>query len=146
MHGVPLNSNKISKERGGDKDNDGKESRFVSVKSNDGLDEDGKGIDNWTDVFEVDSIGLYCLDGWGEVVFEFKCVIIEGGVEGFELSSEFSKPMISVILFVFFRLFGGLCSILRSLGVSSVLGEAEFGFHDEPEYRENDSEEELNGA
>lgn len=64
-------------------------------------------------------------------------------MEGFEASSEFSQPVVSVVFLVLFRLLGGFALVLRCLGIPSVFGETEFGFHDEPEDGKHDSEDEL---
>ncbi len=139
MHGIPLNTNKVTQEGWRNENNNGEESGFIPIETDYGLYQDGQGIDDGTDSGEVESVGLEDFKGWGKAVFKFLGIIIEDGVEGFKTSSEFGKPVISAVILVLLELFSSLASFLRSLGISSVFRKTEFGFHDKPEDWKHDS-------
>jgi hypothetical protein len=99
------------------------------------LNEDGNGIDDWTENCMINLEGLELFYVVEEFIFEISSEIVKAIAQRFQPSSEFGEPVISVIFLILrFCFSSGLSRIFRSFGVSSVLGKTELGFHDEPEH------------
>jgi hypothetical protein len=99
------------------------------------LNEDGNGIDDWTENCMINLEGLELFYVLEEFIFEISSEIVKAIAQRFQPSSEFGEPVISVIFLILrFDFFSCLSRIFRSFGVSSVLGKTELGFHDEPEH------------